>query len=317
VDGPPDTQVPTFPSPRRRGVPYREGKALTELIPPDRRRLKTALLVGCSMIAGAALWVVGGSVASLLRAPGPAAAEATPGYIAGRIGPTVLHGPDHDVELPPRSLAIVHVWLQGCQDCMPAFEAMRRLEDEGGLGVDVPIVNVAYGEADPTWAMRYGVRANLVYDPGGASVLRPLGIGTFTTLVIDHHGTVLHRDRPDRPGYRARIRAAVHDEDPRGEPTSVPLDAASIARVAAAHRPEVKHACWDPIGSDAPRGRKASVTVLATVGINGVVEEASSTGSDPKLAKCVEDQLRGWRFPSRDPGDGAVRVTLPFEFMRE
>lgn len=195
-------------------VPYREGKPLTEIIPPDRRRRKTGALVVSSMIAGVALWVVGGFVVERLRAGGPRSGASTPGYIAGSVRPVVLHGPDHDVALPPKTLAVVNVWLQGCADCMPAFDAMRQLEDEGGLGVDVPVYNVAYGEADPTWAMRYGVHTNLVFDPGGASVVRPLGIGTFTTLVIDSQGTILHRDRPDRPGYRARVRAAVHDVDP-------------------------------------------------------------------------------------------------------
>lgn len=294
---------------------YRESKELTEIIPPDRRRLKAFALVVSSMVAGAALWVVGGFVVERLRAPGPLPRVSTPGYLAGRVGPTVLHGPDQDVALPPKSLAVLHVWLQGCLDCMPAFEAMRRLEDEGGLGVDVPVYNIAYGEADPTWAARYGVRSNLVFDPGGASVVRPLGIGTFTTLVIDRSGTVLLRDRPDRPGYRARVRAALHDEDPRG--ASPTLDAASIARVAAAHRPAVKQACWDPYQPGAAHGLTASVTVVATVGPDGLVESSSSTGSDTKLARCVEDQVRTWRFPTPDHGESAVSVSIPFELVRE
>jgi hypothetical protein len=38
--------------------PYREPKALSEIIPPDRRRERVAILVITSMIAGAALWEV-------------------------------------------------------------------------------------------------------------------------------------------------------------------------------------------------------------------------------------------------------------------
>ncbi len=296
-------------------VPYREGKPLTAIIAPDRRRLKTVTLVLSSMVAGAALWVAAGFVIARLRAPGPRAVESTPGYVAGRVGPVTLHGPDHDVSLPPKTYAVVNVWLQGCADCMPAFEAMRRLEDEGGLGVAVPVYNIAYGEADPTWALRYGVHTNLVFDPGGTSVVRPLGIGTFTTLVIDSHGTILLRDRPDRPGYRARVRAAVYDEDPRGEPTM--LDAASIARVAATHRAAVKSACWDAFDSGGVHGAKVHVTVLATVGTDGLVESASSTGTDQAAAKCVEDQVRRWRFPAPDRGGNAVSVSIPFDLVRE
>lgn len=313
-------------------TPYREGKRLAEIIAPDRRRLKAVALVLSSMIAGVALWVVGGFVVEMLRTeasvrPPPA----TPGYLAGRIGTAVLHGPEHDVVMPPATLSIVHVWLQGCQDCMPAFEAMRRLEDEGGLGVDVPIYNIAYGEADPTWAMRYGVRKNLAYDVGGLSVVRPLGIGTFTTLVVDKGGTILLRDRPDRPGYRARVRAAVHAEDPRDwnppgdplQPDEGPaLDGATVERVVAAHRSGIKRACWDRSRSDEPRlAASASTTVRLTIGADGTVLSSSSSGSDAALGKCVEGQIKTWRFPARQSegqGEGqATTVSIPFKFVRE
>lgn len=45
--------------------------------------------------------------------------------------------------------------------------------------------------------------------PNGKSIVRPLGIGTFTTLVVDPNGAIIHRDRPDRPGCAERIRNAV------------------------------------------------------------------------------------------------------------
>jgi len=319
VDGPQTPQTP-----------YREGKRLAEIIPPDRRRLKALALVLSSMIAGVALWVVGGFVLDILRTESSVQRPpVTPGYVAGRIAPAVLHGPERDVVMPPATLSIVHVWLQGCQDCMPAFEAMRRLEDEGGLGVDVPIYNVAYGEADPTWAMRYGVRTNLAYDVGGASVVRPLGIGTFTTLVVDKGGTVLLRDRPDRPGYRARVRAAVHAEDPRdsnrpGDPFEPDdrstLDAVSVERVVAAHRAGIKRTCWERSRADEPLlPASANVTVRVTIGADGTVLSSSSSGNDAALAKCLEGQIKTWRFPAKGTGqDGAPTiVSIPFKFVRE
>jgi hypothetical protein len=188
VDGPkaPETRdAPSSPAPTP--TPYRDGKPLAEIIPPDRRRAKMLALVVSSMIAGVALWTLGGYALQGLQCPTRTPpAPPTQGYAAGRIQTAVLHGPGDDVAMPPPTRSVVHVWLQGCQDCMPAFEAMRRLEyEQDGLGVTVPVINVAYGEADPTWAARYGVRTNLVFDVGGASVVRPLGIGTFTTLVLE------------------------------------------------------------------------------------------------------------------------------------
>jgi hypothetical protein len=95
---------------------------------------------------------------------------------------------------------------------------MSRFQKEGGSSFDAPVINVAYGEADVTWAQGYGVSKNLVFDPGGAAVVRPLGIGSFTTLVVDPDGAILHRDRPDRPGYAERMRNAVLTGDPKTPP---------------------------------------------------------------------------------------------------
>jgi hypothetical protein len=300
-------------------TPYREGKPLAEIIEPDRRRLKIFALVLGSMIAGVALWVVGGAAVEAMRTD--RTAPTTPGYVVGRIAPAVLHGPEHDVVMPPATLSVIHVWLQGCQDCMPAFEAMRRLQDEGGLGVDVPIYNIAYGEADPTWAMRYGVHTNLAYDVGGASVVRPLGISTFTTLVVDKRGTVLLRDRPDRPGYRARIRAALNVEDPRdpNDPLAEPhgdLDATTVERVIAAHRSAIRRTCWEPGNTN--NVSSASIDVRVLVGADGRVISSSSTGTDPALGKCIEGQIATWRFPAagereREP----TAITIPFKFVRQ
>ena len=257
-----DGATPPEPPPPTPPTPYRDGKPLAEIIPPDNRRAKAAALVISSMVAGVTLWVLGGWVLELAtRVPPIREMPTTPGYEAGHIARGVLHGPGRDLVMPPVERSIIHVWLQGCQDCMPAFEAMRDVEDRGGLGVKVPIINVAYGEADPTWAARYRVDSNLVFDIGGATVVKPLGIGTFTTLVVDSNGSILHRDRPDRPGYRDRVRAAVGAEnvvpDPAPEPdfvaqpdypplpTSQGLDTAGVERVVAAHRSEIKRACWD------------------------------------------------------------------------
>ena len=41
---------------------------------------------------------------------------------------------------------------------------------------------------------------HLVVDPGGAAVVRPLGISTFTTVVLDEDGYVRMTDRPDNAG---------------------------------------------------------------------------------------------------------------------
>lgn len=321
-----DTEsVEGSPTPR---TPYRDGKALAAIIPPDRRREKAIALVGASMVAGVALWVLGGWALEALQArslPAPIVVGTTPGYVAGRFPQSTLKGPGGTFALPQPVRSVVHVWLQGCQDCMPAFTAMALLQSEGGMNLGAPIVNVAYGEADVTWANRYGVGTNLVFDPGGVSVVKPLGIGTFTTLVVEPDGTIIHRDRPDRPGYAARIRSAVMygspnvvPDDQAGDPLAVAppdstLDAASVQRVIGSHRAAIKRTCWDRRApSDDPL--HANVTVALTIGTDGRVTNSSSNGDNAALGKCIEAQTRTWVFPR--PAT-PTSVNIPFKFVQE
>ncbi len=67
---------------------------------------------------------------------------------------------------------------------------------------------MAYGSASEDWARSYGVEERPVFDSGSVLV-QPLGIGTFTTLVIDAEGRVVHRDYPRNRGYAERVRAAL------------------------------------------------------------------------------------------------------------
>jgi hypothetical protein len=313
-------------------TPYRAGKPLTEIIPPDRRRLKAAVLVVTSMVAGAALWAVGGVVVDIIKSERVAPTVPAPpsGYVAGRIGSAVLRGPDKTVTLPPKTRSVVNVWLQGCADCMPAFDAMKALMQEGGLGTDAVIINVAYGEADLTWAQRYGVADNLVFDPAGANVVRPLGIGTFTTLVVEPDGSIIHRDRPDRPGFAARVRAALgatrlrrtypapDPADPYaspGNPHAEPLGPEDVQRVVASHTAAIRRTCWERRG-DGSRS-SANITVGLTIEADGTVSTTSAAGDDPVVARCIESQTRTWRFPARETGGVVTTVSIPFKFVRE
>ena len=320
--------VPTIPPTRTPQTPYRAGKPLAEIIPPDRRGVKAAALVLSSMIAGVAIWVLGGFALEALQAERvtPYTPPPFPPHVAARIGPAVLRGPGGTISLPPARRAVVNIWLQGCSDCMPAFDAMALIQSEGGLGGDAPIINVAYGEADMTWAQRYGVARGLVFDPGGAQVVKPLGIGTFTTLVVDPDGSIIHRDRPDRPGYLGRVRAALgasnraptyptpESEMPPGSGgAAVPLNQEAVERVVVAHRAGIKRACWERGSHDDGRA-SANINVSLTIDPDGRVNATSSGGDNPVVAKCIEAQVRTWLFPA--PG-ATTTVTIPFKFVRE
>lgn len=333
VEGPPSSPSPSSPS------PYRAEKPLAEIIPPDRRRERTIAIIVASMIAGVAMWTLGGWAVEAIRARDPAHPPPPPSFVSGRITPSVLGGPGGPTRVPLPQMHVVHVWLQGCQDCMPAFEAMRELSDHGGLGLHVPVMNVAYGEADQTWAHRYGVGGDLLFDTTGAVFVKPLGIGTFTTIVVDPNGNVIHRDRPDRPGYRDRIRAAVGEAEPdtTNDPLLAPeapkvdpgFGAAAVERVVAAHRVGVSRTCWERReGTDKPNRHHAgtlplAVNVTVRIAPDGSVESTSSSAQGPTtppsqeeiaVGTCVERQVRSWRFP---PPGSVTTVNIPFRFFRE
>ncbi len=190
--------------------PYRHGD-VDSFIERDRRLQRAIMFLVIGAVCGAGTYA---SVTALLArraAIASASASPTPGA-RQRLGPIALNGPDGRSTLGTHA-AVVHVWLQACADCMPAFEAMRGIEERGGLGVDVPIYNVSYGEADPAWAAAWRVRRNLLHDPGGSSLVHPLGITTFTTLVLDARGDVIARLHPTEKDYLERVRAVSrHDK---------------------------------------------------------------------------------------------------------
>jgi predicted Zn finger-like uncharacterized protein len=90
------------------------------------------------------------------------------------------------------------------------------------------------------------------------------------------------------------------------------LDSSSVERVVASHRTGVKRTCWERGGAD----QKASVnvTVSATVAPDGSVSGTSSSGDDPVVAKCIESQVKTWRFAA--PG-ATTTVNIPFKFVRQ
>ena len=89
------------------------------------------------------------------------------------------------------------------------------------------------------------------------------------------------------------------------------LDQAGVERVVAMHRTGVKRTCWERSGGDKS---SVNVTVTANVAPNGAVSSTSSSGDDPVVAKCIENQVRTWQFPA--PGSSTT-INIPFKFVRQ
>lgn len=153
---------------------------------------------------GAALWMRARD--SDVRVVVP---DATLQAVASAVAVPVVTPPHVDafVGLPLRGPVVAHVWLENCADCMSAFGAYQQVRERNELE-GIPQVNVAYGSSTPEFAARYRVDENLVVDSDGSQVVKPFGIGSFTTLVLDKSGAVIHRDRPDHAGYAERVKEA-------------------------------------------------------------------------------------------------------------
>ena len=292
--------------------PYRAEPPLEAMIPPDRRRAKAIALLVVGLLAGGFLTHIGDDAIALVKELRPKTVVAAPITVAstvGRVGKLRLLGPNGaEVSFPPARPTVVNVWLQGCADCMPAFDAYRDLQ--GGMGV-FPVVNVAYGQADLEWARRYRVDQNLVIDPDGAAIVKPLGVGSFTTMVVDTTGSVVLTDRPDRVGYAGRVLNALEQLGVRTVPPPDPaadargLSAVQIETTVRAH-PELGRACLRPRRPAA----RINVTVTVVVAPNGSVASAHAKGDDATVAACVERAVERWTFPR---SDHETRVDLPFQ----
>jgi hypothetical protein len=89
------------------------------------------------------------------------------------------------------------------------------------------------------------------------------------------------------------------------------FDQGAIERVVNSRKAGVKRTCLDRSS-----GTSASTKVTATITIapNGTVQNVSTAGDEPVVAKCIEQQLRSWSFPA--PGE-VKQVQIPFVFVRQ
>ena len=89
------------------------------------------------------------------------------------------------------------------------------------------------------------------------------------------------------------------------------FDQAAIERVVAARKTGVKRVCLERSGSTAA---STKVTATITIAPNGTVQNVTSSGDDPAVGRCIEQQLRTWSFPA--PGE-TKQVQIPFVFVRQ
>jgi len=98
---------------------------------------------------------------------------------------------------------------------------------------------------------------------------------------------------------------------PSPSPGGGTFDQAAIERVVATRKAGVKRVCLERSASTASTTK---VTASLTIAPNGTVQGVNTSGDDPQVAKCIEQQLHGWTFPA--PGETKT-VQIPFVFVRQ
>jgi predicted Zn finger-like uncharacterized protein len=101
-------------------------------------------------------------------------------------------------------------------------------------------------------------------------------------------------------------------EDPSGDGPKAAgqcLTEGQVQRVVQLHMVPVRRSCWERSQTTKP---SVNVNVALTVGADGSAQGVSASGDDPSVAKCIENDVRGWRFPAM----GCTQKTsIPFKFL--
>jgi hypothetical protein len=84
-----------------------------------------------------------------------------------------------------------------------------------------------------------------------------------------------------------------------------------VQQVLGAHQSAIRRACWERNPSTKPT---VNVSVSLTIGGDGSAQGVSASGDDPSVAKCIENDVRNWRFPAMGC---AQRTNIPFKFVRQ
>jgi hypothetical protein len=89
------------------------------------------------------------------------------------------------------------------------------------------------------------------------------------------------------------------------------LSQGQILQVYGLHQAALRRVCWDRNPTS-----KLTVSVSAdmTIGPDGVPQSVSASGDEPSVSKCIENEVRTWRFPAMGC---TQKATVPFKLVRQ
>jgi predicted Zn finger-like uncharacterized protein len=84
-----------------------------------------------------------------------------------------------------------------------------------------------------------------------------------------------------------------------------------VQQVIGLHQLAIRRACWERDPTTKP---SVNVGVSMTIGADGIPQGVSASGDEASVAKCIENDVRGWHFPAM----GCSQKTgFSFKFVRQ
>jgi predicted Zn finger-like uncharacterized protein len=103
-------------------------------------------------------------------------------------------------------------------------------------------------------------------------------------------------------------------EDPGSEGPKAPgqcFSSGQVQQVIGLHQLAIRRACWERDPTTKP---SVNVGVSMTIGSDGIPQGVSASGDEASVAKCIENDVRGWHFPAM----GCSQKTgFSFKFVRQ
>src|SRR5260370_28257090 len=103
-------------------------------------------------------------------------------------------------------------------------------------------------------------------------------------------------------------------EDPGSEGAKAPgqcFSEGQVQQVIGLHQVGVRRACWERNPTTKPT---VNVAVALTIGPDGSAQGVTTTSDEPSVAKCIENDVRGWRFPAMGRSQ---KTGFSFKFVRQ
>jgi predicted Zn finger-like uncharacterized protein len=113
---------------------------------------------------------------------------------------------------------------------------------------------------------------------------------------------------------------ALHGGGPSVSPTDEPGESRApgqcfsegqVQSIIGAHQLAIRRSCWERNPTNKPT---VSVSVTMTIGPGGEVQSVSASGDEPSVAKCIENDVRGWHFPAMGCSQ---KTNFSFKFVRQ